>query len=217
MLLRVIAHDLLSPLTAVKWQAELLARPDVNRAKRDAYIESIRASNELGIIITKHAHVAGSVLTKSYVKEEISLVRSEVMREVCIALTPQFERHGIVFSHNIEAESEKFLIDRALISLLVWSVSKFFLACVPTGGKVHVTGGLEQGQENNAYILEIGSDLVSDPESLVQVFTQQVPRNSLDQEYVFALLAHSVVEMLSAATLTARVRGTGITIGVRCA
>jgi hypothetical protein len=217
MLLRVIAHDLLSPLTAVKWQAELLARPDVSRAKGEAYIESIRSSNELGIMITKHAHVAGSVLTKSYVKEEVPLVRSEVMRDVCIALTPQFERHGILFSHNIEVESSTSSVDKALVSLLVWSVAKFFLACVPTGGKVHVTGGLEQGHDANAYQLEIASDLVLDPESLVQVFTQRVPRSSLDQEYVFALLSHTVAEAIGTVSLSAQVRGTGIVLGIRFA
>ncbi len=196
MLLRVIAHDLLSPLTAIKWQAELMGQSAISREKRDSYAASIRSTAELGIVITKHAHVAGNVLTGTYAKDEASLVLSQVITSACASLRPQFERHGVGFEWAA-ADSGEMPLDQSLIGLLVWSIAKFFLASVPMNGAVHMKADVVTKDDGTSrYELVCGTCDAVEPEALVRMFSTLTARSALDQEYVFAFLIHEVARSL---------------------
>ena len=195
LLLRVIAHDLLSPLTAIKWQAELLGGKHVSRKKRRAYIENIQASNQLGIMIAKHAHVAGGVLTKTYHAEPHEVLRSDVVQQTCVALAPQFERHSVALSAECAPDVAPHYYDPALLSLLVWATAKLFLSDAPAGGAVAARGiAFSHGVSGYRAVFE-SADLQR-AEDMVVTLNQQVPQNSLDQSFVFALLMHAVAEYL---------------------
>ncbi len=203
MLLRVVAHDLLSPLTAIKWQAELLGHPDTSREKYESYVASIRLTAELGISITKHAHVAGSVLTGTYKREGSSPSISQIISTACIPLKPQFERHGITFDWSIVDFGEMDL-DPSLVSLLIWSIAKFFLASVPMNGTVRVTTALATQDDGTVgYEVVCGTNNAVEAEALLQMFHSLTPRNALDQEYVFAFLIHEVARSLEKVSISA--------------
>ncbi|MBP9749217.1 MAG: hypothetical protein KBD21_00550 [Candidatus Pacebacteria bacterium] len=216
MLLRVVAHDLLSPLTAIKWQTELMERPDISREKREGYFATIRSTTELGITITKHAHVAGSVLTNTYTGESSMLAPSKVVESACASLKPQFDRHGIVLEWDV-GTSEEQMLDPSLTGLLLWSIAKFFLACVPMNGTVHVTVGAATKGEGNASVYEVvcSSPNAVEPDALVSVFTTLTPRTSLDQEYVFAFLIREVARFLKNVSVSASMEQGSLTLRAR--
>ncbi len=219
MLLRVIAHDLLSPLTAIKWQTELMERPDISREKREGYFATIRSTTELGITITKHAHVAGSVLTNTYTGEPSMLAPSNAVDSACASLKPQFERHGIALVWDV-GTSEEQMLDSSLTGLLMWSIAKFFLACVPMNGTVRVTAGSNIGKDDDGvsvYEVVCSSPNTIESDALVKVFTTLTPRTSLDQEYVFAFLIHEVARSLKNVSVSASMEQGSLTLRARFA
>lgn len=204
MLLRVIAHDLLSPLTAIKWQAELLGGKHVSRKKRGAYIENIQASNQLGIMIAKHAHVAGGVLTKTYHAEPRAVLRSEVMQQTCAALVPQYERHSVTLRTDCAADVAPHEYDPALLSLLVWATAKLFLSDAPAGGVVAARGvAFSHGISGYRLVFESGD--LQRADDIAVTINDRVPQNSLDQSFVFALLMHAVAAYLGNTQIEAEI------------
>lgn len=194
-LLRVIAHDLLSPLTAIKWQSELLGGKHVSRKKRRAYIDSIETSTQLGIMIAKHAHVAGGVLTKTYHPETRNVYRSQVVSDACEALAPQFERHSVSLATNCAADVAERSYDPALLALMVWATAKLFLSDAPAGAAVRVSG-VAYSNEGSGYRVVFESADLQNKDDILVTLKEGVPRNSLDQSYVFALLLGAVAEYL---------------------
>ncbi len=199
LLLQVMAHDLLAPLTATKWQAELLNKENIAPAKRISYLQGIADSTALGITLTKHAHVAGQVLVGSYAKQDEQVLLPKLIREATHALRLQYERHGLDIIVDAADESKERVLDRELVSLMIWCLAKFFLTCTPANATVTVRG--VQGEDETGaplYTLIMSAPNVPEPDTLVRLFTSVEARDPYDQTYVFVKLIHAIAPMLGA-------------------
>jgi hypothetical protein len=199
LLLQVMAHDLLAPLTAVKWQVELLNRDNIPPAKKASYIQGITDSTALGIALTKHAHVAGRVLVGTYDKNDESISLPEAVRAAVHSLRLQYERHGLDILAEVGDELEERVLDRELTALMIWSVAKFFLTCTPAGSTVSMRGlsGSSSG-DNSIYTLIVSAPNVPDMQELARCFRETIARDPYDQAYVFTKLIHTSASLLNA-------------------
>ncbi len=199
LLLQVMAHDLLAPLTAVKWQVELLGRDNVPSAKRASYVKGITDSTELGITLTKHAHVAGKVLVGTYAKDESSVSLPEEVRVAVHNLRLQYERHGLDILAEVGDEETERVLDRQLTALMIWSIAKFFLTCTPAGSTVSMRGISGSAHDGSSlYTLIVSAPNVPDMQELARCFQESVARDPYDQTYVFTKLIHTAAPLLGA-------------------
>jgi hypothetical protein len=198
LLLQVMAHDLLAPLTAIKWQIELLARQGISGAKREEYLKGLQQSAQLGITLTKHAHVAGRALTGSYVLDEQTQSVSGVVRDSILALVPQYARHGVVLTANFEEGELEMSFDAELIGVLVWSLAKFYLSATPPQSSVSVQGMriAPEGAPPQYVVLYTAPD-IPEVKTCVQAFVSNEAQGVYDQASVFARLTHVVADLLS--------------------
>ncbi len=199
LLLRILAHDILSPLTAIKWQTELLEKNFKKRDKREKYIKGIENSTTLGITITRHSHVAAKVLSGSYegVVEKANL--PTVVKDSVADLQLQYERHGISLNIDIDEKNEHVLeMDIALLQLFVWSVAKFFMTCVPPQTTVLTSG--KKDANDNIFIFSVLADGVVDVKSCSEIFSSESSADAYDQKYVFAKLINEIAPKLGVVT-----------------
>lgn len=212
LLLQVMAHDLLSPLTAVKWQIELLRRPRLDARKQAEYLESIADSTSLGIALTKHAHVAASVLLGTYKRTDEVASLSNVLRTAAHDLTLQYERHGLTLAVDIADGGVDEHVDRELSSLLVWAIAKFFLTCAPAHTTVTFSG--RTGKSDTAgqtYVLSVQAPDIPGGAEYATLFGAHDAQDAYDQTYVFAQLIHATAPLLNV-SLSARADDTMLAI-----
>ncbi len=196
LLLKVITHDLLSPLTAAKWYAELLTQGGVAASKHREYLQGIADAANLGISITKHVHIAGKVLTHAYKPELSSLMVPAEVRKAIQDLTPQYARHGVALTVEVDEEAQERVADPDLIRLMVWACAKYFLTAAPAGSTVSFRGLAAPTGEGASYTLLVSLPGVPDREERVRQFTSHEPAGTLDQAYVFSELMHSIAPLL---------------------
>lgn len=195
LLLQVMAHDLLAPLTAVKWQLELLAREGLNTQKRYEYMQQIQESAKLGITLTKHAHVAGRVLVGSYDPDLSTHVLSEVIKKTTEELRPQYERHAVKLDLDIGLDAVEREFDKELVGLFMWSLAKFFLSCMPANETVSIRG-VAPTSDKESYIIFATATGMPECEDCIAVFNTQQARGTYDQAYVFAKLIRMVANLI---------------------
>lgn len=198
LLLQVMAHDLLAPLTAVKWQVELLNKHGLDPVKRAQYLDNIADSTSLGIALTKHAHVAASVLIGTYKRNDEQGSLSTVVRAAAHDLTLQYERHGITLETDIHDDTRTRTVDRELIGLLVWSIAKFFLTCTPANSTVSIRGipGTSE-PDPSRYTLIVSAPNILDRDAYVTQFNAREARDEYDQTHVFTTLIHTTAPLLN--------------------
>lgn len=198
LLLKVITHDLLSPLTATKWYAELLAQGGVAADKQREYLTGIADAANLGISITKHVHIAGKVLTSAYTPEASELNLPEEVQKAVQDLAAQYARHGVAIAIELDPETQKRILDRELLGLLVWAVAKYFLAAAPAGSTVSFRGLSSVSGDRVSYSLIVSLAGIPDRAERVKQFSNRTPTGSLDQAFVFAELVHEATKTLDA-------------------
>lgn len=190
LLLKVLAHDLLAPLTAVKWQTELLGKSYTNKKKREQYLQGIENSTELGISLTKHAHVAAKVLSHSYEPQPAEGVKIEdYIKTSCKELHYQYERHALNFETQIDSTFNERTLDESLVTLFIWSVGKFFLTCTPPNTTVFMNGTIQKGDR---YMLTVSAKNIPEVQSCVRAFEEESASDAYDQKYVFSTLIKEV-------------------------
>lgn len=188
LLLRVMAHDLLAPLTAIKWQTELLEHPK-SEEKREVYLKGLGVSTRLGIALCKHAHVAGMLLSGAYEGDHVEVPLGETLENVLADLRLQYERHGLALDLALAYEDGPRSVDAELLGLFAWSIAKFFLTCVPAPATVSVTG--TPSKEAGAYVLTYRVPMVVG-EDWVGAFSRTEASGVLDMQTLFAHLVHHI-------------------------
>jgi K+-sensing histidine kinase KdpD len=188
--LQVMAHDLLAPLTAIKWQVELLEGHLKNKEKTGQYLQGIADSTELGISLARHAHVAAKIFSNSY---EGLVEEGNLSEQAKIAIDPlylQFERHGLTLRSEVQVEDRKQNTDEALLKLFVWSIAKFFLTVTPPGTKVDIQGEYTQEEK---FCLKVRVPNVPDRDMLSHIFSGvNEIEGTFDQKYVFVKLIQEI-------------------------
>lgn len=198
LLLKVITHDLLSPLTAAKWYSELLAQGGVGAAKEKEYLEGIAKAANLGIAITKHVQVAGRLLGGDYRAEIVSGNLSTVVERVLRDMQPQFERHGVSMDMHIDAEERRRELDQELTGLLLWSAAKYMLTASAAGSTVTVRGFPAAGENDSAYAIIMSLAGVVDRKQRIQAFSARTSVGDYDQAFVFAEILHEIANASTA-------------------
>lgn len=196
LLLQVMAHDLLAPLTAVKWQLELLTRNGTFTPKGEEYLRNLAQSTELGIALTKHAHVAGRVLVGSYDADNAVQSLPAIVQQSASALESQYQRHGVTLEVAVDTEPYVRTFDKELVAVFMWSIAKFFLSCSPAQSTVSIRGVRAPVDTDNTYVIMCSAAGVPEAEACVTAFNAVVARGAYDQAYVFAKLAHDVALLL---------------------
>ncbi len=196
LLLKVMAHDLLSPLTAIKWQTELLESCIKDKKKRDKYLNGIAESVKLGIALTMHSHIAANVLTDSYEGEIEQIKLSEAVKQSVHELHSQYDRHGLILDIDIDEGDDETNLDVLLVRLFIWSVAKFFLTCVPAHTTVKMTGRNQIVDSENNYIFTVSAPNVLEPEKCIQAISQDEAQGEYDQMFVFAKLIKEVAPLI---------------------
>jgi len=213
LLLQVMAHDLLAPLTATKWQVELLEKSYKDKEKREKYLSGISASTELGIALTKHAHVAGKILSNSYDGDITKTNLPAEIRQATAELKMQYERHGLILEAEIEDENKEREMDVSLTKLFIWSIAKFFLSCVPPQTKVTMRGFHAQKETDKKYIFIVMADKVPNAQEYVNLVVAQEARGALDQSFVFSKLIKDIAPHLNV-SYSADVQADGVSLEV---
>ena len=193
-LLQIIAHDLLAPLTAVKWQLELLAHPSVTAEKARRYREGMQSSVELGIVLAKNAYLAGKVLQHSCALDLTPCSLGATVRAAAETVRLQFERHGLALETAVADEPRERTMDAQFVSFYVWVVTKFFLTCTSTGGVVRVEGA--QRATDGAYRLQVSAMTVPNADTYGRVLREDRDVTALDQSALFAWLLRTTAPVL---------------------
>jgi K+-sensing histidine kinase KdpD len=196
LLLKVITHDLLSPLTATKWYAELLGQGGIELEKQKEYLAGIAAAANLGISITKHVHVAGKVLTGAYSPETSMFNLTDAIEHAAKDLIAQYERHGVTLTVDIDKEDTERESDKELVGLLMWSVAKYFLSAAPAGASVALRGLRSETADQSTYSVLASLPNVADREERAKSFVTREPSGAYDQAFVFAELIHEAADAL---------------------
>lgn len=215
LLLQVMAHDLLAPLTAVKWQLELLNRDNIDTAKRNEYLQHLGESTELGISLTKHAHVAGRVLVGAYQSDNAMYSLPTILEGAAKALQSQYERHGVTLELSFDAESQNRQFDKELAGLFIWALAKYFLSCVPAQTAVSMRGMEASSDREGVYVIICSASNVPEVDACVSVFNSQEARGAYDEAFVFARLVHDVAQLLGI-TVSANRQGNGLLVEATC-
>jgi K+-sensing histidine kinase KdpD len=214
LLLQVMAHDLLAPLTAIKWQTELLGR-EGGQGVTPKYMERLQGvydSTQLGITLTKHAHVAGRVLVGSYVQDLVNVSLSSVIQASAMDLRFQYERHGLKLEVDVDDDQSTRDLDVELVGLFVWSIAKFFLSSAPANTTVSIRGlSAPRDGEGSTYVLIASAPGIPEAEKCVQTLSSLEATGSYDQSYVFAKLIHATAPLLGV-TVSASVQGSQLMI-----
>lgn len=213
LLLRILAHDLLAPLTAVKWQTELLGKAYKDAGKRERYLEGISQSTELGISLAKHAHVASKVLSGAYKGEKSDPTHlSRLIRIATDELMLQYGRHGLTLEVRVEDEKEEKICDAPIISLLVWSVGKYFLSCSPPHTLVAMQG---KEASDGGYTFSGTSSNIPNAEVYAKVFESgETEGEEYKQAYLFSVLAKEAASLIGA-TVSTETNGGDIIVKVQ--
>ena len=200
--LRILAHDLLAPLTAVKWQTELLGTSHKDEEKRKRYMEGISQSTELGISLAKHAHVASKVLSGMYKGEKSDPTHlSRLVRASTDELMLQYGRHGLTLDVRVEDEKEEKVCDAPLIALLIWAVGKYFLSCAPPHTLVKMRGS--EAESDGRYTFKATSANIPDADAYANLFKGgEVKGEEYTQAHLFAVLINTVVPLIGATVVT---------------
>lgn len=220
LLLRVITHDLLSPLTAIKWNAELLEGRGMKAKNATERMKTMRESAALGINITKRISVAGRLLAEQYVPDPIPLKLEDVVAEAATDLMPQFERHALTLLADVRQSGSESTYDRELVALCIWSQAKYFLTCCASGSTTTVTaapgivGVPEALVSVPHYQISLHSDTVADAHDRVALFDQDEVQGAFDQSLVFSHLVRKSTAELHGAC---RARADGSTFSITVA
>jgi signal transduction histidine kinase len=198
LLLQVMAHDLLAPLTAVKWQMELLNKSGIDARKRDEYASNIVRSTELGITLTKHAHIASRILLGSYsfLSEQGTL--HTALTEAAESIVEQYARHGLTLSSRFTPEAEDRMLDAQLTSFYIWLIGKYFLTLSPAGTLVKIVGAPSEYGEEGKYLITASATPIEHAEQYPAAFTSEEATDTYDQTFVFSRLLRTVSPVLGA-------------------
>jgi hypothetical protein len=199
-LLEVLSHDLLAPITAVKWQAELLEKEVKHAQKRNVYVSHIRDSVELSIALLQYVSMTIAVLQSSYVAKKTKENISDVISDTWKRIEPQYARHGVVLDASFDDVSEVCDIDVQRLQVFVWVVAKFFLSSV-TAGQVIRVSGLSLAVENGGtcrYSMAVSAPHVTSVEVYKAIFNDVTQPISIEQgqqhTLVFAALIRDVAK-----------------------
>jgi light-regulated signal transduction histidine kinase (bacteriophytochrome) len=197
-LLQILSHDLLAPITAIKWQSELLSKSKGDVVKQEKYIEGIRDSAEISIALLQYVAITGTVLRGEHSEEMSEKVISEVLEEAWRHIEPQYARHGVSLDLSFDAAASVKRVDVRLLQVFVWCVAKFFLASAVARETVRVKGLCLGGedQERQRYVMAVSVNNVTDASYYEKVFNDQtkqlVAGESIFHAQVFAELIRTV-------------------------
>jgi K+-sensing histidine kinase KdpD len=214
LLLQVMAHDLLAPLTAIKWQIEIMAKEGPADSKFAERLQGVHDSTHLGITLTKHAHVAGRVLVGSYEQDNVATPLADIVRESALNLKYQYERHGLTLEVEIDADPTEYEIDTNLLKLLVWSIAKYFLSSAPAHTVISFRGiSAPNAEGKNLFVLIGSAPNIPDTDNTVKPFSATEASGPYDQAFVFAKLIHTISPLVGAA-VSASAQGSSLVIEV---
>ena len=171
-LLEILSHDLLAPVTAVKWQLELLERDADDHTKREKYIHGMRDSAEISIALLQYVATTGAVLRGEHTSEKKNISISDVLEHAWRHIEPQYGRHGVLLDISCEAECGVRPVDVRLMQVFVWVVAKFFLASAVVRDTVQVRGFClknESGEEVG-YIMTVSAPRVTNATTYQKAF-----------------------------------------------
>ncbi len=190
LLLEVMAHDLMAPLTAIKWQIELLGKSYKDTLKREKYLKGLAESTELGIALGKYAHSIGRVLGGTYEGFNTKSPVSKVIKSSVENLRLQYERHALTLRlEDVEQGDAEKEFDVQLVELYVWCIAKYFLAVTAPNSEVVVRGKMFEKEGKKYYSFSVSSDKVDRPQLCLETFQTQQD-HELAQISIFSKLIH---------------------------
>ncbi len=160
-LLSVLAHDIASPLTALRWQTELLlgssSMPEVEKTKT---LHDIHESVLTGIGVTQTVGYAVNVLRGDYESSVRLCSPREVVTEVVNMLAPQFDRHRVSITTTC-GEMQEIVVDSALLKLAVWALLKRALVEAPSGTAVSFIVSMSQDEHGVSLAMTVDTGVLS--------------------------------------------------------
>lgn len=201
LLLRVISHDLLAPLTAAKWYAEFLAKPRVSNTKREEYALGVREAAQVGISITKHIGTMARLFDEAAPSQALPCNPGTEAATAAAELQAQFDRHGVSLAVNIAPSAQSIRMDTDVFSLAVWAAAKYLLTAVGAGGSVEVLGGAGTNPHGHVpsvehYTVTLRSSTVEDAVLRAAALSADRAPQQLDQGSVFIHLLHAAAHRL---------------------
>jgi K+-sensing histidine kinase KdpD len=172
-LLQVLSHDLLAPITAIKWQGELLAKNTKDMQKQKKYIDGIQESAGISIALLQYVGNTASVLRGEKVGERVLTNISEVLQGAWKNVEPQYARHGVSLDCHFDMVEKKDEYDVHMLQVLVWVIAKFFLSSAVAQQTVVVRGfsPTEEVSGLGAYTMTVSAEKIAHAENYAQMLT----------------------------------------------
>ena len=172
-LLGVLCHDLLAPITAIKWQTELLGKKKQDEKKQEKYIQGIRDSAEIAISILQYVASTDAVLRGEHSSSVVEARLSEVLKEAWKHVEPQYARHGVALDLSFDEMSAAHRVDVQMMRVFVWVIAKFFLTSALAQEAVQVRGLFVPSEDgtDGRYIMTISAKNIAHRAYYQKVFT----------------------------------------------
>jgi len=142
--LGVVAHELRSPLSVVRINAELLAEQSAGASLRDAADDIVRAAARMERLLAdllEVTRIQHGALTVAKEEHDVGVLLAEVRR----SYAPLFAGRGLTFTVDLPPAGTMASFDRhrivQVLSNLLGNAMKF----TPSGGAVHLRAELREG------------------------------------------------------------------------
>lgn len=189
-LLRTLLHDLLTPLTAIRWNSELLVdkHAKMERERLVRSLNDIHDSSILGISIAHKINSSIQILDGRFARQDKVHDVGETVAHACYELVPQYERHGVTLECQ-SIEKGELTLDPNLVDTLTWAFLKYMLSMATAGATVHVT--LRTYAEKSGWY-ELAGVLEQEKSGTLQVPSDNRYENELKSTAVYAGIVRSV-------------------------
>jgi hypothetical protein len=202
LLLRILTHDLLAPLTAIKWQVEILEKKGNREEPHNVILQD---SVAIGIALVKRAQVASVLMGGKYAIHPLPHMVASVLETVCVEIKTQCERHGVGLEWTCDPEKEPRIIDIDIVSLFVWSVVRFFLTFSEEKKVLSVRGVAPPQGESGAYTFIVSGEESEEAKKAVAFFQGNDEVSATEERVLFSSLIHEIAQAL-AITVSMEVR-----------
>jgi hypothetical protein len=189
-LLQIISHDLLAPLTAIKWQTELLNRESLSKEKEEVYKKGISDATEMSISLLQTIGNTAVLLKDEYTPHlSLSSVDS-ILKESWLKMQEQYNRHGIKIDASFDQGMKKE-IDTMILEVFVWYVGKFFLSFSLAGESVLIRGVcLKKDEKCEKYTMTVSTRIEENTHLYAHLFEED---SSFSEKEIKNIPPHSYI------------------------
>lgn len=143
--LATLAHELRSPMTAIRGWVAMLKMPDVNSAEATEALAMIESSTEVQAHIIEDLMDVSRIIAGKAMIEKKVVELGPIVKDVVATFRAVSEQEGIALTAEIPAERFLVFADPIRLRQIGWNVLSNAIKFTPPGGSVNVKLSLSDG------------------------------------------------------------------------